>query len=197
MILSVNLEDNKSNIEIVAISFVLVIAVYVVYWKGPVLRHRSPFAQQLSERRSEKDASGHRLAKLNTTDEEKAAGQKRPSQARSNSYARQQQHNRVLSATGSSRATPQGSRRNSSEHVQKNNFPDLNAAALAAEASRNNEKAHTPYGSKRTTPIHTPTLSRNGSYNDAELHSKALPTRGHANRTGSHGAALTTIESAM
>ncbi|KAL6720085.1 hypothetical protein ACLMJK_002006 [Lecanora helva] len=29
------------------ISFVLVIAVYVIYWKGPVLRERSPFAQQL------------------------------------------------------------------------------------------------------------------------------------------------------
>ena len=29
------------------IAFVLVIAVYVIYWKGPVLRERSPFAQQL------------------------------------------------------------------------------------------------------------------------------------------------------
>lgn len=31
------------------ISFVLVIAVYVIYWKGPVLRERSPFAQQLKQ----------------------------------------------------------------------------------------------------------------------------------------------------
>lgn len=31
------------------ISFVLVIAVYVIYWKGPVLRARSPFAQQLQQ----------------------------------------------------------------------------------------------------------------------------------------------------
>ncbi|KAI9813677.1 MAG: hypothetical protein M1827_003748 [Pycnora praestabilis] len=29
------------------ISFILVIAVYVIYWKGPVLRKRSPFAQHL------------------------------------------------------------------------------------------------------------------------------------------------------
>ncbi|KAM3474869.1 hypothetical protein MY8738_007667 [Beauveria namnaoensis] len=36
-----------------AISFVLVIAVYVIYWKGPVLRHRSPFAQQLASARQE------------------------------------------------------------------------------------------------------------------------------------------------
>ena len=31
------------------ISFVLVIAVYVIYWKGPLLRERSPFAQQLKD----------------------------------------------------------------------------------------------------------------------------------------------------
>lgn len=31
------------------ISFILVIAVYVIYWKGPVLRKRSPFAQQLAQ----------------------------------------------------------------------------------------------------------------------------------------------------
>lgn len=29
------------------IAFVLVIAVYIIYWKGPVLRERSPFAQHL------------------------------------------------------------------------------------------------------------------------------------------------------
>lgn len=35
------------------IAFVLVIAVYVIYWKGPVLRKRSPFAQQLAGARAE------------------------------------------------------------------------------------------------------------------------------------------------
>ena len=38
------------------ISFVLVIAVYVIYWKGPVLRKRSPFAQQLAGARQESSA---------------------------------------------------------------------------------------------------------------------------------------------
>ncbi|KAL8822337.1 MAG: hypothetical protein Q9191_006927 [Dirinaria sp. TL-2023a] len=33
------------------IAFVLVIAVYVIYWQGPVLRKRSPFAQQLQDAR--------------------------------------------------------------------------------------------------------------------------------------------------
>jgi len=41
------------------ISFVLVIAVYVIYWKGPALRARSPFAQQLQ---SAKDNNGGRRA---------------------------------------------------------------------------------------------------------------------------------------
>jgi hypothetical protein len=31
------------------ISFVLVIAVYIIYWKGPVLRAQSPFAQALAD----------------------------------------------------------------------------------------------------------------------------------------------------
>ncbi|RKF59415.1 putative efflux pump kojT [Erysiphe neolycopersici] len=33
------------------ISLILVMAVYIIYWKGPELRHRSPFAQQLSDAR--------------------------------------------------------------------------------------------------------------------------------------------------
>lgn len=44
------------------ISFVLVIAVYVVYWKGPVLRKRSPFAQQLAGAREEQATGGRRLS---------------------------------------------------------------------------------------------------------------------------------------
>jgi hypothetical protein len=44
------------------ISFVLVIAVYVVYWKGPTLRHRSPFAQQLAGAREDQDVGGRRLS---------------------------------------------------------------------------------------------------------------------------------------
>ncbi|KOS21971.1 putative transporter [Escovopsis weberi] len=36
-----------------AIAFVLVVAVYVIYWKGPELRHKSPFAQKLADARQE------------------------------------------------------------------------------------------------------------------------------------------------
>ena len=42
------------------IAFVLVIAVYVIYWKGPVLRKRSPFAQQLQDSRM--DTEGRRAS---------------------------------------------------------------------------------------------------------------------------------------
>lgn len=37
----------------VCISVVLVATVYVIYWYGPVLRRRSPFAQQLVDARAE------------------------------------------------------------------------------------------------------------------------------------------------
>lgn len=42
------------------ISFVLVIAVYVIYWKGPSLRKRSPFAQRLAVARNDNMAEGRR-----------------------------------------------------------------------------------------------------------------------------------------
>ncbi|KAF2492598.1 putative MFS multidrug transporter [Lophium mytilinum] len=43
------------------IAFCLVAAVYVIYWKGPVLRKRSPFAQQLSAAR---EAGGRRVSSI-------------------------------------------------------------------------------------------------------------------------------------
>lgn len=42
------------------ISFVLVIAVYVIYWKGPALRKRSPFAQTLANAREDQVTDGRR-----------------------------------------------------------------------------------------------------------------------------------------
>ncbi|KAF4630986.1 hypothetical protein G7Y89_g7146 [Cudoniella acicularis] len=92
------------------ISFILVIAVYVIYWKGPVLRKRSPFAQQLSDARAEQDTQGRRLSRL-------------PTGSRANSFARSQQSLRIRQALGSkqnimagpghNKRTPVGSRRNS------------------------------------------------------------------------------------
>lgn len=42
------------------IAFVLVLAVYVIYWKGPALRKRSPFAQRLANARTENINDGRR-----------------------------------------------------------------------------------------------------------------------------------------
>lgn len=44
------------------IALLLVVSVYVIYWKGPVLRKRSPFAQQLSAARDE--TGGRRVSSL-------------------------------------------------------------------------------------------------------------------------------------
>jgi len=73
------------------ISFMLVIAVYVIYWKGPVLRKRSPFAQQLSDARA--DNNGRRVSKVDS--------QNRPSGSRTTSFARSQQDLRIRQALGS------------------------------------------------------------------------------------------------
>ena len=59
--------DSGKNLEyastiLFCISVVLVAAVYVIYWKGPTLRKRSPFAQQLAEQRVEEDVGGRRLS---------------------------------------------------------------------------------------------------------------------------------------
>jgi MFS family permease len=60
--------DSGKNLEyavtiLACISFVLVIAVYVIYWKGPVLRKRSPFAQALANARDE-NGGGRRVSVL-------------------------------------------------------------------------------------------------------------------------------------
>jgi MFS family permease len=89
------------------IAFLLVIAVYVIYWKGPALRKRSPFAQQLSEAREEID-SGRRLSKINT---QELPGGRRPSMGvRKASMARSNQNLRVR---GTPKGTPTASRNHS------------------------------------------------------------------------------------
>ena len=53
-----NINKNGQHLQdattiLACIACVLVIAVYVIYWKGPVLRKRSPFAQQLAGARQD------------------------------------------------------------------------------------------------------------------------------------------------
>lgn len=104
------------------IAFVLVIAVYVIYWKGPVLRKRSPFAQQLSDARAEQGVTGRRLSKV-------------PTGSRANSFARSQQNLRVRQALGS--------RQNSyaNPHSRPGSRP-VSSHEKSAANSRKNSLAH-------------------------------------------------------
>ncbi|KFY00069.1 hypothetical protein V495_01218 [Pseudogymnoascus sp. VKM F-4514 (FW-929)] len=70
------------------ISLLLVVAVYVIYYRGPELRKRSPFAQQLSSAREEMATGGHRLSRM-------------PTGSRANSFARSAQNVRVRQTLGS------------------------------------------------------------------------------------------------
>jgi MFS family permease len=83
---------NSELTVIVCISFILVIAVYAIYWYGPTLRKRSPFAQQLSDARAELQSHGAvhtgRLSRVPTT-------------SRANSFARSQQNLRIRQTLGS------------------------------------------------------------------------------------------------
>jgi len=97
------------------ISFVLVIAVYVIYWKGPVLRKRSPFAQQLSEARAEHDTQGRRLSA-------------RPTNSRAHSFARSQQDMRIRQTMGSRQHSHAAtSRRNSATGDRVKSGPNSRA----------------------------------------------------------------------
>ena len=88
-----------TNIQTVCISFVLVIAVYVIYWKGPVLRKRSKFAQQLSNSRAEKAPQGRRESRV-------------PLGSRASSFARSEQNmrfkRRTSSRQGNAAGAPEG-----------------------------------------------------------------------------------------
>jgi MFS family permease len=80
-----------ANTILFCISFLLVIAVYVIYWKGPELRKRSTFAQQLNSARAESSTPNRRLSRVPSA----------ASTARRQSFARSQQDLGVRRATGS------------------------------------------------------------------------------------------------
>lgn len=78
--------ESGNNLEyactiLFCISFVLVIAVYVIYWKGPVLRKRSPFAQQLADARQ--DEGGRRMSYLSTGSDRRGSVNRKASKSHS------------------------------------------------------------------------------------------------------------------
>lgn len=110
------------------ISAILVLAVYVIYWKGPVLRKRSPFAQQLSAAREGTD--GRRLSYVPSNSARKASrafsgadagdvaeARQRFANSRSGSQARYEQGRRVSQTGGSRRSSLQDQRRRSATQL--------------------------------------------------------------------------------
>ncbi|KAG5789991.1 hypothetical protein H9Q69_010955 [Fusarium xylarioides] len=109
------------------ISFVLVVAVYVIYWKGPALRARSPFAQRLAGERQENVEQGRRGsvaydARRRSSTATGTSDVKRPPVAARPSYGRQYSNsNRFFGESrvtprGTPRGTPSASRRNSKHY---------------------------------------------------------------------------------
>jgi MFS family permease len=94
------------------ISFVLVIAVYVIYWKGPVLRKRSPFAQHLALERKKEKKDGHHMGAEKI---QRPMGSRRSSQARLEQDQRVRPGSRPGSRANSRVNTPMASRRQSME----------------------------------------------------------------------------------
>lgn len=92
MITDIGRQDNMANASTVlgklniftfdllilaCIAVLLIIAAYVVYWTGPVLRKRSPFAQQLSDARAGNEIRSHRPARLPTASTAKSLARSR------------------------------------------------------------------------------------------------------------------------
>lgn len=98
-----------ANISAVAISVVLVITVYVIYWYGPTLRKRSPFAQQLIDARVE---THNRIIEQNPGS----------SMRESNQLARSQQSFRIRQTMGSRTGSFIGSCVNSRSNSRRNSL---------------------------------------------------------------------------
>ncbi|KZL87102.1 major facilitator superfamily transporter [Colletotrichum incanum] len=98
------------------ISFVLVVAVYVIYWKGPALRARSPFAQKLAGARD--DVGGRRVSY--------APGERRASVASGTDQPDRPVYQRSYSQQsrffGENRVTPRGTPRGTPSASRANSF---------------------------------------------------------------------------
>ncbi|KAJ5822429.1 Major facilitator superfamily domain general substrate transporter [Penicillium robsamsonii] len=95
------------------ISIPLVIAVYVIYWKGPELRKRSPFAQRLEDARHQMQVESRRGSKVVPV-------------SRLNSYVRSQQDLRIRPTIGSRGNSRVNSQANSRANSRRNSINVVN-----------------------------------------------------------------------
>lgn len=103
------------------IATLLVLAVYVIYWKGPVLRKRSPFAQQLNDARKDAETGETRRVSVISG----AYGSRRQS------YAQPSSRRGSMALPGSRTGSLAGSRGNSYVGA-----PQEKARKRAAQANR-------------------------------------------------------------
>ncbi|KAF7552345.1 hypothetical protein G7Z17_g4406 [Cylindrodendrum hubeiense] len=102
------------------ISFVLVAAVYAIYFNGPALRKRSPFAQKLAVARTEHQNEGHRGSIANDRSGSSTATpdmSERPGTNRT--YSQQQRF------FGESRVTPKGTPRGTPSASRANSIANM------------------------------------------------------------------------
>ncbi|KAM3499643.1 hypothetical protein MY10362_007112 [Beauveria mimosiformis] len=102
------------------ISFVLVIAVYVIYWKGPVLRHRSPFAQQLAGARQEHPERRNSVLHQDGQGSKATGTPQRPGAQRQYSQQHRFFGESRVTPRQTPRGTPSASRRPSFSNVRAN-----------------------------------------------------------------------------
>lgn len=124
------------------IAFVLVIAVYVIYWKGPVLRRRSPFACQLADARAEDGGRRVSVANSDAYGRRKSKSRHRPDLVR-----------RVNTSAGWT------SRQNSAVGQSAAGRPGSGARSYSQSQRFFGEDRVTPRGTPRGTPVASRTNS--------------------------------------
>ncbi|KAK8026349.1 hypothetical protein PG991_003405 [Apiospora marii] len=108
------------------ISFLLVAAVYIIYWKGPALRKRSPFAQSLAS--GNEEYQGRRLSLVRTHSHASTGASRRPSRA------------------GPAGAAPMGRQNDTSD-----TYDIADSSGVATPAHHNRSGTATPSGAKTPT----------------------------------------------
>lgn len=110
------------------ISFLLVAAVYIIYWKGPALRKRSPFAQSLAS--GNEEYQGRRLSLVRTHSHASTGASRRPSRA----------------GPGGAGAASVGRR-----HDTSDTYDIADSSGVATPAHHNRSGTATPSGAKTPT----------------------------------------------
>jgi hypothetical protein len=121
------------------VATVLVIAVYVIYWKGPALRNRSPFAMSLAKGK-DMEHQGRHLAPTRTNTNTNSVGEK-------GTAAAVAAPPRPPFLGGGFGETSRHSSYYGSVHAQNRE----NSAHASRNASRNPSRNASPYGSRRNS----------------------------------------------